>query len=230
MKGMREPVGKRSIAYVAILVSCGIASGFALGRYVYPRDPDLMTSDCNKNYSLLRADLDCTTANDDYARVARIQDELDSYIDGQKAAGNVSRVSVFFRDLSSRRWAAVDKSERFAPGSLLKLPLAIAYYKLSEIEPNILSQAYVYQRTATDTNDIEHFKPENALVVGRQYTVEQLVEHMLVYSDNEAATLLSSSIDQSFLRRVFADLGVRLPDSGGGETNFANVEGYSGYQ
>lgn len=210
-----------SIGVVAIV-------GFSLGHFLFPTKTAVVsTDDCNKRYTLLRSDLDCTTANEDFERITKIQDNLNTYIDEARASGKVSRVSVFFRDLSSRRWAAVEKSQEYAPGSLLKLPLAIAYYKLSEVEPQILEQSFIYTPKKIDENDRENFKPTTTLVPGNSYTVDQLIEHMIKYSDNEATVLLNSSIDQRFLKKVFNDFGVHIPTQGGGEVNFLTIENYS---
>lgn len=223
MRGIWEQ--KRSL-YVGIGLTA--IAGFLLGHFLFPTTSTLIkTDDCNKRYALLRSDLDCTTANEDFQRVAKIQDSLNVYIERARASSKASRVSVFFRDLSSRRWAAVEKSQEYAPGSLLKLPLAIAYYKLAEVEPQVLEQPFIYTPSAIDENSIENFKPITKLVPGNSYTVEQLIEHMIKYSDNEATVLLNASIDQRFSKKVFSDFGVHIPASGGGEVNFLTIENYA---
>ena len=206
-----------------------VAGSFLTGRYAFPieNNPLNIVSDCNKNYPFLRANLDCTTANDDVEHVNKIQDLLSTYIDEQKAAGKITRTSVFFRDLTSRHWAAVDKNEHYAPGSLLKVALAIAYYKLAEIQPQMLDQEFVYKSTQKSINDMEVFKPKDPLVAGKSYTVEQLIEHMIKYSDNDTTVLLNNSIDKNFFSKVLSDLGIHIPESGGSEQNFLGVENYS---
>lgn len=223
MRGIGE---QRRNLYVSIGLTAIV--GFLLGHFLFPTTSVLVkTDDCNKRYALMRSDLDCTTANEDFQRVAKIQDNLNVYIEQARSGGKASRVSVFFRDLSSRRWAAVEKSQEYAPGSLLKLPLAIAYYKLAEVEPQILEQSFTYTPSGIDENSIENFKPITKLVPGNSYTIEQLIEHMIKYSDNEATMLLNSTIDQRFLKKVFSDFGVHIPASGGGEVNFLTIENYA---
>lgn len=73
-------------------------------------------------------------------------------------------------------------------------------------------------------NDMEKFKPKNTLTPGNKYTVETLIEHMIMDSDNDVTILLNNSIDQGFLRKVFSDLNISLPTSGGSEQNFVGVE------
>lgn len=221
--------GLRPIVLLSAVALASLAAGFTASHYLFPNvaSPD-NSAECVKKYSLLRGDIDCTSVNDDYERVNKIQDDLNAYIDQQKTDGNVTRVSIFFRDLSSRRWAAVNKDEKYAPGSMLKVVIAIAYYKLAEVEPQILSQEYIYNPTAKSMNDIETFKPKDPLIPGKSYTVKELITHTIIDSDNETATLLSNSIDKSFLDKVFSDLGILLPTTGGGEENFLGVETYSG--
>ncbi len=216
------------LGLLAGIALAGIAFGAGVERLFLPHQSHVhFTDDCNKKYSLLRSDLDCTTANDDYERVQKIQEDLNAYVDEQKIAGNISRASIYFRDLSSRRWASIEKKAQYAPGSLLKTPLAIAYYKLSEIEPQILSEEYTYSPTSENTNDLENYKPADQLVAGQKYTVDELIGRMIMYSDNEATVLLNTSIDQTFLRKVLSDLGIHLPTTGGSEQNFITTESYS---
>ncbi len=214
---------------LAAVALASLAVGFAASHYLFPSniDPKSLV-DCTEKYPLLRDDLDCSTVEDDYARVNQIQDDLNSYIDKQKSDGNVTRVSVFFRDLASRRWAAVNKDEQYAPGSILKVVLAIAYYKLAEIEPQILTQEYTYSPSTKSMNDIETFKPKEKLVAGQKYSVDTLIEHMVKDSDNDATILLNDSIDKTFLAKVFSDLNIDLPKTGGSEQNFITVERISG--
>lgn len=216
---------KQPLFLITMVAIASLLVGFAAAKYLLPASPDALTvEECAKKYSFLRNDLDCNAVDDDYERVNRIQDDLNSYINKQKSDGKVTRVSVFFRDLTSRRWAAVGKDERYAPGSMLKVVIAIAYFKLSEIEPQILSREYTYNPTEASLNDIEKYKPKNKLVRGNSYTVEMLIEHMIKDSDNDVTLLLNSSIDQTFLRKVFSDLNITLPTSGSSELNFVGVE------
>ncbi len=217
--------GKRPLILLTSVAVASLLVGFAATKYLLPASPDALTvEECAKKYSFLRNDLDCNAVDEDYARVNRIQDGLNSYINRQKDAGNVTRVSVFFRDLSSRRWAAANKDERYAPGSMLKVVLAIAYLKLSEIEPQILTQEVIYAPSKVSMNDMEKYKPKNNLVPGEKYSVESLIERMIKDSDNDVTLLLNDSIDQGFLHKVFSDLNITLPTSGGSEQNFVGVE------
>jgi beta-lactamase class A len=217
--------GRRPLFLLTTVAVASLLVGFAATKYLLPAAPDALSiEECAKKYSFLRNDLDCNAVEDDYARVNQIQDDLNTYINKKRSDGKVTRVSVFFRDLSSRRWAAVGKDERYAPGSMLKVVLAIAYLKLSEIEPQILTQEVIYSPSKVSMNDMEKFKPKSNLVPGEKYSVESLIERMIKDSDNDVTLLLNDSIDQGFLHKVFSDLNITLPASGGSEQNFVGVE------
>ncbi len=203
-------------------------AGFGFQMIVSSPAPDQdINPACIEHYPLLRNDLDCKSADEDISRVQKIQTDITAYIEEQKAAGQVNRASVFFRDLNSRRFASVNADEIYIPGSLLKLPLAIAYFKLSEVEPLVLTQEFQYNPTTKDLNEIENWKPAEKLVIGKPYSVDALIAHTLIYSDNETAALLAQSIDQTFFRRVCAELGVPLPNEGGSEKNFISAKTYA---
>jgi len=55
---------------------------------------------------------------------------------------NIIRASVFYRDLTTRRWFGIDDTANFYGASLLKLPLSIIYYKFAEVAPDILLQKF----------------------------------------------------------------------------------------
>ena len=104
----------------------------------------------------------------------------------------------------------MNPSELYTPASLNKVPLMMAYYKIAEANPAILSQNITYTG-ATNDDDIEEIKSAVQLTPGTTYTVEELIEHMIRYSDNNAANLLlqylTDTSNLSAYVAVFSDLG-----------------------
>ncbi len=145
-------------------------------------------------------------------------------IDVQKQQGGIAAASVYFRDLDPGNWFGINTSLLYAPASLFKVPTAIALYKIAEQNPEILAKKVVYQ-SADDLNVGENFKPAVSLIRGQAYTVEELLEHMLIYSDNNALHLLQNQIDPGYLNEVFTDLG--LSTVGSGDVNIMSVKVYS---
>ncbi len=55
---------------------------------------------------------------------------------------------------------------------------------------------------------MESIRPTDPIIPGKNYTTEELIKRMVVYSDNNATQLLYNKIDHQALKDVFADLGI----------------------
>lgn len=98
---------------------------------------------------------------------------------------SVTQISYYFRDLNNGAWFGIDEKENFSPASLLKVPLMIAYFKLSEKDPNILNKKILFNLPG-DENLIENIKPKKVIEKNKEYTIKELIEYMIIYSDNNA--------------------------------------------
>jgi beta-lactamase class A len=182
---------------------------------------------CDSQYKFTNPELHCMS-EDAFGRIGNLEDDVDSYVTSVEKSGKIQRASVFFRDLVSKRWFGVHASESFAPGSLLKIPLAIAYYKYAEVQPDVLSQQFVYApKEAESKNARQHHQPPILLERGKTYSIGELLTRMLSYSDNDAVSPLFDSIDRAFYDRVVSDFDIRIPVSGGIEQDFVNVKTYA---
>jgi beta-lactamase class A len=83
----------------------------------------------------------------------------------------------------------------------------IAYYELAETNPEILNHQITYEGGA-DLNQSQDIKLLYAIVPGGTYSVEQLIEYMIKYSDNNATELLYKNIDIQTLLNVYSDFGI----------------------
>ena len=129
-------------------------------------------------------------------------------IEQATTTGVASRVSVYFRDLGSSEWIGVNQDSTYYPASLLKVPVLLAYYKAAEGNPATLSEPIVYQAISGET-----FDTPSTLVPGKSYSIEQLIEAMIIESDNGATQTLLAHLDGTALDRVYADLGISGPGS-----------------
>lgn len=77
------------------------------------------------NYSELRETL---MSN----RVLNLSKKIDNYTAQKKKAGDISHLSVYFRNLNNGGWFGLEEKEYFSPASLMKLPILMAYIKKSE--------------------------------------------------------------------------------------------------
>jgi beta-lactamase class A len=81
----------------------------------------------------------------------------------------------------------------------------MAYYLQAE-SSNILDQKISYPLGSPDLNQTQDIKPPESIIPGQTYSVGQLIDYMIEYSDNNAAQLLYDNIDQNALRGVYEDL------------------------
>ena len=128
---------------------------------------------------------------------------------------------VYFRDLSSARWAGVNEEIGFAPGSLMKVVLMIAYYEEAESDPSVLQQEFTYSSAVADQLNGVPFETPSDLQVGKTYTAEQLIESMIESSDNGAKNALLDNIDPAALGNITTDLGLPYLDVTQNYDNYA---------
>ena len=143
--------------------------------------------------------------------LAPLEAKFSTVVGNAVAHGGIDKVGIYFRDLESGRWTGVNESEQFSPASMLKVPTMMAVLNLAEERsPGFLEKRIAYDGSFDD-NRGESIKPTYTLTPGREYTVEQLVEAMILHSDNNATRLLHANIDANTLLDVYHDLGMRLP-------------------
>jgi len=225
--------GKKYKIYLPIILGIIVMAisafvSWSIFRYkILKLDYDELQS-CSKNYEFINSEVACliSSEKDFIEQYQNLETKIKDYANYSTKNGKATDVSVFVRDLVSRRWVGVNENENFAPASLLKLPLLVAYYKLSEIQPEVLSKKYTYNGPGQYNNEMQDIKPENNLEPGKEYTVEQLLYRMIVYSDNNAVEPLASIIGNNFINKVFVDLGIYVPSTSGLETNFLSVKMY----
>ncbi len=151
----------------------------------------------------------------------KIQDRISTLQRDQKA----QEVAVYFRDLRNGHWVGINENDTFAPASLLKLPVLIAYLKQAESEPEILKKKLLYAENSL--SNIEENQQEHMLISGREYTVEELLANMIIYSDNNGFALLMNAIDRKELLEVFTDLGIQYPGQNDSNNYFISAKTYS---
>ncbi len=135
---------------------------------------------------------------------------IKKFVDERISSGQAENMSVYVINYGGGQWAGVNEEERYDPASLLKIPIMVTYYKKAETDPSILSERTSFK--GDDQNVGEYFKSENNIKSGKMYSIEELIESMVVNSDNTASTLLENYIDKDTLYNVYTDLGLPTPN------------------
>lgn len=190
--------------------------GFVLGWYLHAGMGRIVVPKALRlgGYQFIDPLLLCNMNNSNaYSENKLLSKEMQTIIDINKRSGIISKTSVYFADLKNGTWANVYGDEQYYPSSLGKIPLMMAYYQMAENSPDILTQQILYPLGSTDLNQMQDMQPKEAIDPGHSYAVEQLIEYMIKYSDNNATALLDANINASALNRVYGDLGIPSKES-----------------
>ena len=93
-------------------------------------------------------------------------------------------------------WIGIDEDKNYAAASLIKMPLMLVYLKTAEQRPAILSEEIKYDTTIEEVP--QNVIPEDTVKLGNTYTVEQLLDYMIRYSDNAAGSRTVFFLDFRF--------------------------------
>lgn len=137
-------------------------------------------------------------------------------------------LAVYFRNLNNGPWFGINHNADFAPASLLKVPLMMAYYKYAESDPEILKKQITFDKDYSAELPNQTILPGQKIEFGKSYAVEDLIRYMIVYSDNNALALLSINMSADEIYKIYTDLGVRVPDSSE-PTDFMTVKEYASF-
>jgi beta-lactamase class A len=139
-----------------------------------------------------------------------IKQSLNNYIDTNKKTGDLIVASVYLKEFESNNWMAINENEKYNPGSLLKVPELITFLKMNEENPGLLNKEILF-----DHYEISDKKPvflSKSIKIGHKYTIRQLLDYMIAYSDNNATILLNNNINLTTFKKVFTDIGLEAPD------------------
>lgn len=220
---------------LAVIAVLSAIVGFLLGKFVFSAKVSSVQLVQEKNlqevrevgYKFISPLLECETGKDYYKLngLDTLQNEVEDFVALQKKSGQITDAAVYFRDLNNGPWFGVNEHIAFSPASLLKLPVMMAYYKKAESNPEFLKEKVPYE--AKDALLNQNIAPKESLQIGKSYTFEELLERMMVYSDNAALTLLEDNIDPELIDKVTLDLGVETANDST-PVNFMSVKGYAG--
>lgn len=227
---------KRVLIPVLVGVIC-LALGFGAGAgYEAWAQPDAVASfdgrgeirGHGKNFKfispLLECDLGQTYIGQTKAKPSRLK--LERLISEAKSRGDATFVSIYYRDLNNGPWLGINEREEFTPASLLKVPFMLYHLKKGENDPSYLLQSVAFSGTPPQGAE-PHYPPERTLDISTPHRIEELIEQMIVYSDNNAASALMELAGEDPLSDLFQTLNIELsPDS---TDDFLTVKDYAAF-
>jgi beta-lactamase class A len=127
-----------------------------------------------------------------------------------KASDDITTASVYVRDFDHSSWMGVNESDGFHPGSLLKVPLLMAYLSRVSFDPTLMDKEYLF--TAPPEGELPK---QNYLGLsiesGKKYTLRTLLHYLIVESDNNAHWMLHKMMPRAEYEKVFLNLNVNIP-------------------
>lgn len=199
---------------IALIFGTGLVVGYFADRLWNDAHKPVDTSSTSKQvrqvgeYRYINPLLECEVAEGTIdARKQNFRDELAKEIEVIKKKSQLTEAAVYFRDLNNGPAFGVDETGEFFPASLLKVPVMMAYYRWSEQESDLLSAEILYDEPR-DFGVSVAIKPREELSSGRSYRVDELIERMIKYSDNQAVYLLVQNLPQEKVVKLFGAIGV----------------------
>jgi len=139
-----------------------------------------------------------------------LKQQLTAFVDSQKVAGKIARASVFYKELNSLHWTSAYNDELYYPGSMMKVPLLLAILKQAQRDKSLLERKIQFQSATKLTVLVP---VQNPMKIGNFYSVQELLERMILFSDNDATTLLFNVYDKDLYDDLFLKLSIPVQNA-----------------
>ncbi len=216
MKIVNMSKNKYAILYSTFLI-IGVGLGYLLGyqtKKPVPADATKSIREQGTDYKFIRPLLAVYRQNISIPTpvFAPLAAKINNFIAVQKSSGVLDTASLYFINYGKETGSfAINEKAPFTPASLLKVVIMVAYLKKSDTDPSILQKELFYNPTIAENLQSIPFESPSTLVVGNSYSVSDLINKMIIDSDNGAMNVLIDNIDTSYLNTVYANLGLKGP-------------------
>jgi beta-lactamase class A len=143
-------------------------------------------------------------------RLSSLKSDIQLIIERYKSSQNINSASVYLKEFEYNEWIAINETEKYEPGSLFKVPLLIAILKMDELNPGFLNKKVRFDSEFNLDKKVAF--NDKHIKIGNEYTIKELLDYMIIYSDNNATGLLQSHMDGNVLIQLFKDLNIEIPN------------------
>lgn len=140
---------------------------------------------------------------------AGLKTKIESLVADKKSKGILKDASVYLRDFKKGNWMSFQGKTPFHPGSLIKVPILISYLKFEEHQPGILNAPVTFEAGQYIPSQSYNSKQ---IEVGKTYTIKELLNYMIKYSDNNATFLLKKNLDVAQFKKTYDNVGLAVPN------------------
>ncbi len=138
-----------------------------------------------------------------------LKTKIETLITDKKKNGALNNASVYLRDFKKGNWMSIQGKVPFHPGSLIKVPILISYLKFEEHQPGILNAPVTF--TGADYIPSQSYNSKQ-IEVGKTYTIRELLDYMIKYSDNNATFLLKKNLNVAQFKKTYDNVGLPVPN------------------
>lgn len=193
----------------------GLLAGWLLHLWASSNAVEADRRNClrQSGYRYISPLLACDQQSDNRSpQLEPLREKLQAALDDEVGKRHVDSASVYYRELNTGESTGVNLQEKFYPASMNKIPVLIAAYKAAERKPGFLQTA-ITAPTDADSNAEVEVKPERSMAPGSTATVEEALNLMIKYSDNNAFYAMAKALDTDEFTSTFRDLGIPLRQS-----------------
>lgn len=165
--------------------------------------------DLQEQYPFTSPIIDCQNTENNTS-VAINSNRFRNTVDALEEKYQISRSSIYYRDLSNGQWVGTDEREVFSPASMMKTPVFIAFLRQVERQSSLLEKKVVAEQKYFDYEIKQNFESASKIELGKTYTLQQVAEIMIEHSDNVATLMLSSFIKEEDFNSLFKAVGVEV--------------------
>jgi beta-lactamase class A len=153
---------------------------------------------------------DISTPSPIYAPLAK---SVNAYIASEKNSGAISDASIYYINYNTKNAGsfAINESAAYQPASLLKVVIMVAYFNLADSDSSILAKPLTYTNDIAAQEASVPFEDPSTLSAGATYSTEELIEKMIINSDNGAMNTLLANMNPAYLNDVYTELGLHGP-------------------
>jgi beta-lactamase class A len=198
-----------------------IIFGFIIGYFINQKNIDKLSNQIKEKekiheedlgseireeafYEFINPLLDCEVSKGTIdSKKQNFDKELQVFIKKEIDESGLSDMAIYFRDLNNGPTFGIKEDELFIPASLFKLPVMMIYFHIAETKPEVLQKEIIFDKSVNSGNIKQLIKPSKEIEVGHKYSVEELIEAAIKYSDNQALNLLNKNlVDSGFDQEV----------------------------
>lgn len=139
-----------------------------------------------------------------------LKGQLSQTIRNFEQKGVITDASVYLKKLNDGSWMNINANETYLPGSLMKVAIMLYYLKQEELHAGTLGNEFYCEKPHQDFPKQEF--EGKSIVSGKRYKISELIQSMIVESDNLATNVLCQHLNANAYHQMFIDLGIPPDD------------------